>query len=59
MKESYNIMKITDDDIEYFERHVKRNMRNGGFSAFCEHLLKLAKALKELQERNFVEYSEK
>lgn len=43
--------EITDDDIKYFERHVKRNMGQCiSIVDFCEHLLKLAKSIKWLQE---------
>lgn len=44
--------KITDVDIEFWERHLQLQNKRENLSSipFCQRLLKLAKAIKEIQK---------
>lgn len=44
--------KITDGDIEFWERHLQLQNKPENLPSipFCQQLLKLAKAIKEIQE---------
>ena len=53
--------EITEIDIQFWEAHLEEQIRTNkqeGIIIFCEHLLKLAKAVKEIQSQPIVEDEE-
>lgn len=49
---NYDSIEITEEDIEFWEKHLNLQYQGDNYShaiPFCEHLLKLAKAVKFLQ----------
>jgi len=49
--------KITNGDIEFWERHLQaqNKLHDLEYDPLCQQLLKLAKAVKEIQDQETIE----